>query len=343
MEYFRSYPTNLIIASCSLAIILLRRWFNGPSTKQPHDRVKNKYIIITGASDGIGKETALQLLHDGANVIFACRDEKKTFKIINNIPNKSERERASFMQLDLSSFISIKQFTENYTKNYSQLDILINNAGAIFSTFNESVDGIEKTIHTNTLGPILLTQNLIPLLNKSSGRVINVSSKAYQRCLYPAQYYSSIKSGTDDVLKNKYSLMDVYGISKLGNVYYTQYLADYCKKNNLEKVKTASLHPGVIATELFRDINSKLIKMILFTIYPFFWFMSKSIKMGAQTTLHLCYVKDEDFVNGEFYSDCAPLKLMKHGLDEERKNAFMEMCGNLINNHGKKSDISLDL
>jgi retinol dehydrogenase 12 len=343
MEYLKSYSTNFIIASCSLALILLRRWFNGPSTKQPHDRVKDKYIIITGASDGIGKEAALQLLRDGAYVIFACRDEKKTLNVINKISNKSERERASYLHLDLSSFKSVKQFVENYNKNYNQLDILINNAGAIFTSYNESADGIEKTLHTNTLGPILLTQNLLSLLNKSGGRVINVSSKAYQRCLFPADYYAEIKSGSDSALKDKYSFMDVYGISKLGNIYYTQYLHEYCKNNNIENVKTASLHPGVIGTELFRDMKSILIKMVLYMIYPLFLFMSKNVRMGAHTTLHLCYVKDEDFKSGEYYSDCAPLKMMKHGLDQERRTAFMNMCGNLIKNHGKKSDISLEL
>jgi retinol dehydrogenase-12 len=343
MEYLKSYSTNLIIASCSLALIILRRWLNGPKTKQPHERVKNKYIVITGASDGIGKEAALQLLKDGASVIFACRDEKKTMNVINSIPSKEERERAAFLQLDLSSFQSVKRFVEDYSKQYTQLDILINNAGAIFSNFTESVDGIEKTLHTNTLGPIILTQSLLPLINKSGGRVINVSSKAYQRCLFPTEYYTAIKSGTADALKNKYSFMDIYGMSKLGNIYYTQYLKEYCEKNNFEKVKTASLHPGVIGTELFRDMKSKFFKCILYLLFPLFLFMSKNVKMGAQTTLHLCYLKDEDFCSGEFYSDCAPLKMMKHGLDESRKRAFMEMCGILINSHGKKSDISLEL
>jgi len=343
MEFLRSNTTNLIIVSTSLALIILRRWFNGPKTKQSHDGVKNKYIVITGASDGIGKETALTLLRDGAHVIFACRDEKKTMNVINSIFNDSEKRRADFLHLNLASFESVKNFVENYSKKYSKLDILINNAGAIFSNFTESSDGIEKTLHTNTLGPIILTQSLLPLINKSGGRVINVSSKAYQRCLFPADYYTSIKSGSADALKNKYSFMDVYGMSKLGNIYYTQYLNDYCKKNNFDKVKTASLHPGVIGTELFRDMKSKIFKAILYLLFPLFIFMSKNVKMGAQTTLHLCYLKDEDFLSGEFYSDCAPLKLMKHGLDETRRRNFIQMCEILINTHGKKSDISLEL
>ena len=118
----------LIIAGGSLLLLILGRfYFNGPSASSSRD-MKGKLIIVTGSSSGIGKETAFDLLKKGAEVIFACRDEKKTLDVIGEIEGIEIKSKAKFMRLDLCDFDSIEQFVQNVSNTYMnrKIDILIN-------------------------------------------------------------------------------------------------------------------------------------------------------------------------------------------------------------------------
>ena len=116
---------------------LLRKYFNGPMYKGIKD-VNKKIIIVTGSSAGIGKETAFDLLDNGATVIFACRDEKKTIAVINEIRNLEVRERAIFMKLDLCNIESVNDFAKEFKSYYNKLDILVN---------SDPVDALSVIIH----------------------------------------------------------------------------------------------------------------------------------------------------------------------------------------------------
>jgi NAD(P)-dependent dehydrogenase (short-subunit alcohol dehydrogenase family) len=342
MEKFIHQNKNLFYTGLGfLSLYMMRKYFNGPKSKF-HRNFKGKVIVITGGSEGIGKEAAFQLLRDEATVIFACRDEKKTLEIISKIKNEDQRSRAIFIKLDLSDFESIKKFIEEFKSKFEQLDILINNAGAVFKSFSKAKSGIESTLQVNTFGPMILTQGLIDLVNKSNGRIINVSSKGYERMKNMNSLYTDVKEfDTYDFNEQSYSALSQYVLSKLGNIFFTQYLNNYVIKNKLN-IKTAALHPGVINTELGREFKG-IWTLFKIAMLPFMWLFCKSTRMGAETTLHLCYLPDEEFISGMYYADSNYKTLMPHAQDEKNMDTFMTYSRNLIDLYGKKFDVKLEI
>ena len=134
----------ILIISCLIIIILLyflRKRLKGGVCENKHD-MTNKTIIITGSSSGIGKESALDLLNHNAKVIFACRSEERTMKIINNLP-ENLRKNAFFMKLDVSDLTSIYNFVQEIKKKYKKIDILMNNAGCMPIKFIWKEDGYD--------------------------------------------------------------------------------------------------------------------------------------------------------------------------------------------------------
>jgi retinol dehydrogenase-12 len=336
MELFGENLKYLFWATIILTLVILKMWLNGPKTHLKSN-LTGKIVVITGGSDGIGQTTALQLLKDGATVIFACRNEGKTKKIIKDIKNEDERNRAIFIQLDLSNFSSINKFIELFLSNYDKLDILINNAGAVYNCYTTTEDNIEATLQINVFSHMILTQGLLPLLQKSNGRVVNVGSRSYRNWSKDCSYYQSLNPAIYDFEKSQFFGYSQYAYSKAGNIYFTKYLNEYIQKNNLN-VKVAVLHPGTIITEIARDYNTLLLKIGKLLIYPFVWFVTKDLQMGAQTTLHLCYIKDKDFISGGYYRDCAPADLLPHGSSIKNMTSLMELSKGIINHYGKKSN-----
>jgi retinol dehydrogenase-12 len=341
METFIKQNRNYIaVGFAAISLYFLRKFFNGPKSKY-YRNLKSKVVIVTGSSEGIGKETALQLLKDEATVIFACRDEKKTLAIISKIENQDQKSRAIFMKLDLSDFDSVKKFIEQFRSKFDQLDILINNAGALFKKFERTINGIESTMQVNTFGPMLLTQGLIDLVHKSNGRVINVSSKIYERMDNNA-LYSAVDPEKYDFNEKTYSAFTQYGLSKIGNVFFTQFLHNYVTENKLN-IKSAALHPGVIMTELSREYSGIIWGTIKLAIYPFLWLLSKNVRMGAETTLHLCYTPDESFQSGLYYSDSNVKPYLRHAADNNNAVAFMAYSRILINYYGQRFDVHMKI
>jgi 3-oxoacyl-ACP reductase-like protein len=112
---------------CFLAsLALLKKYFNGPKNFIRRS-LENQIAIITGASAGLGKETAKDLLKNGATVIFACRNEAKTLAVIKSITDKDTIKNAHYMNLNLSSFNSVEKFVNEFSKKFDKLDLLINN------------------------------------------------------------------------------------------------------------------------------------------------------------------------------------------------------------------------
>jgi len=300
----------------SLLLWLGRQYFNGPMSPIKKS-MENKTIIITGSNSGLGKETAKDLLAQGANVIFACRDEKRALAVIESLPEES-RKRATFIQIDLCDFNSIYKFTQEFRKLNKSIDILINNAGLFQSEFRTSKDGIEVTFQANHFGHKVLTFLLFDLMNKKESRIINVSSMANSVANYRAEDFKRFQKDLFLEEETKaYGWAKFYQNSKLMNVYFTQHLAEICE-NKYQYIKTASLHPGVIMTEVFNNLTFKL-KLLFYLFYPLIWYSSKTIQKGAQTTLYLCYEDFEKIQNGEYYADCKRTELKQHAKSLENR------------------------
>ena len=159
-------------------ITIISNWGNGPATELTHS-MKDKVVVITGGSRGIGLETTKDLLRQGATVIMGCRDSTQANKAIDSINNLSHKSRCSFIHLDLTDYENIKSFVEEIKSKYGKIDILINNAGSCFRNFTLS-DGIELTYFTNHIGHLILSCLFLDDFNPK-GRIINLVTTKYKR------------------------------------------------------------------------------------------------------------------------------------------------------------------
>ena len=162
--------------------------------------MESKIILITGASDGIGKETAKTLAKQGHTIIMHGRNPQKTETAYKEVKTESGNEKIEYLTADFLSLVEVRKFADKIKEKYDYLDVLINNAGAQFTSKRETtIEGHEKTMAINVFAPHLLTELLLPLLEKSnSARVVTVASAAHKM---------SGKPYLDDIeLKDHYSM-----------------------------------------------------------------------------------------------------------------------------------------
>ena len=292
---------------------LIANWYNGPATELTHS-MKDKVVVITGGSRGIGFETTKDLLRQGATVIMASRDAVQANKAIETIGNNTHKSRCIFMHLDLTDYENINQFVEEIKSKYGKIDILINNAGSCFRNFTMS-DGIELTYFTNHLGHLILSCLFLDNFNPK-GRIINVVTTKYKRIWTRTLDKFTSNSNLDFSYNRKgYDWMKTYILSKLAGVHLAQYLGDYCTNKKMD-IKVVSLHPGFINNYFFREIEKHSIYWFIrdFLMIPLRWLTFKDNVMGAQTTLHCCYMEWEKLSNGGYYNNCRYEQLWSIGL-----------------------------
>jgi NAD(P)-dependent dehydrogenase (short-subunit alcohol dehydrogenase family) len=257
--------------------------------------IKDKTVLITGATSGIGKATAISLASQGATIVLACRDLGKGKQAVADIADASGSSTLEALQCDLSSFSSIRAFCDEYRSKFTALHVLINNAGAWDFKRRESKDGIENIFAVNFLAPFLLTNLLLGLLKESSpSRIVNVSS--------------GLHGGTinfdDPEGKKKFSSLVAYRQSKLALLLFTRLLA---KKLEGSGVTVNAVHPGFVSTNLGRDAG-------FFARY-FFTLLGKSPEKGAQTSIYVATSPDLEVTTGQYFANCAPAKASKQSCD----------------------------
>ena len=222
---------------------LIKKWANGPLNPIKKD-LTGKIIIITGASDGIGLETAKDLLKSNAKVIFACRNKTKTEAIINAFP-ENLKKNSVFMKLDLESFKSIDNFVKEINLKYPKIDILVNNAGlSPWGNIYKTEDGYLNVYQVNYLGSALLTLLLLDHFNEKESKIISISSIAYKgsKLIYGDSKYLNnynlmFKKFTELVNKQ-----EIYSDTKMLLNYFTQYLA-HLTEEKYPYLKVVCLHP----------------------------------------------------------------------------------------------------
>ncbi len=198
-----------------------------------------KICLVTGATDGIGKVTVRALAERGATVIGVGRDPAKIQAVLTEVgqmPGSLE-----FLTADLSSQAQIRALAEEFKSRYDRLHVLVNNAGALFTTYRESVDGIEMTFALNHLAYFLLTNLLLDrLIAGAPARIVNVSSDAHQ---------GSAINFDDLGYRRQYSGWSAYGASKLANILFTYELA---RRLDGTGVTVNAVHPGFVDTNFQR-------------------------------------------------------------------------------------------
>lgn len=200
-----------------------------------------KTIIVTGANSGLGLESTRLLALHGAEVIMACRDEKRGKFAMEKIKQDIPHGKLTLMSLDLSDQKSVRFFALSFKKSYSKLDILINNAGLMAPPLSRTVDGFEVQFGTNHLGHFSLTGLLLDILEKSeTPRVVTVSSVAHN---FGCIYFNNLNAD-----KSYYRWL-FYGQSKLANLLFSRELHRRLRLAG-SKIESIAVHPGYSATNL---------------------------------------------------------------------------------------------
>ena len=207
--------------------------------------MSGKACLVTGATSGIGKETALQLAVLGAAVTIVARDEARGEAAAAEIRRRVPLAQVGTMTADLSSLAQVRRLAEEVLARSGRLDVLVNNAGVISLRRQLTADGLESTFATNHLGPFLLTSLLRGLLERSApARVVTVSSAAHRQVR--AIPWDDLARG------ERAGNGQAYAVSKLLNILFTTELAGRLAGTG---VTANCLHPGFVRSALGRDVT----------------------------------------------------------------------------------------
>jgi NAD(P)-dependent dehydrogenase (short-subunit alcohol dehydrogenase family) len=275
-------------------VIILRKskwdWNNIPDQK-------GRIIVVTGATSGIGKETARVVAKKKGAVILAIRNMEKGQVVIDEICQEYPKADVAIRELDLLSLESVRTFAQSILNDYDRLDVLINNAGVMMCPYSKTRDGFEIQLGTNHLGHFALTGLLMPLLKKTEeSRIVVVSSMAHSM--------GDIDFTDLNWEKRKYKPGRAYGDSKLANLYFTYELARRLESDG-NNPKITAAHPGWTSTDLQR--HSGALRFLTHLL-------GQGVEMGALPTLRAAF--DKDVKAGDYFG---PSKFRHmHGYPEKQ-------------------------
>jgi NAD(P)-dependent dehydrogenase (short-subunit alcohol dehydrogenase family) len=259
-------------------------------------------MLVTGATDGIGKATALELAKRGAYVIIHGRNLQKVQQTIAEIHHQVPNAQLDYAVADFSSLSEVSALAEDLLARFSTLNVLIHNAGVYMKRRQLSADGYEMTFAVNHLAPFCLTQLLLPRLRESHARVITVASMVHANVpidfnnLNAEKYFDGYKA---------------YAQSKTANILFAKELAEREQGN----LTSNSLHPGVIATKL---------------LAAGFGLMGASPERGAVTSVYLATADEVANVTGKYFVDCQEKTAAPHATDPAVRKQLWKVSEEMI-------------
>ena len=278
------------------------------------DQMTGKTCIVSGASSGIGLETAVGLAKLGALVVMTSRNQAKGESALTYVKNRSGSDSVELMLVDFSSLNSIRGFAEEFKMGHDRLDVLVNNAGGINTSRSETLDGFETTFGVNHLGYFLLTNLLLDTLKASApSRVVSVSSRAHLRP--KGMNFDDLNS------EQSFSAMGSYGQSKLANVLFTYELSRRLEGTG---VTANCLHPGVVRSG-FAQNNGSLVAFAVKAFYTLGRPFTKSSAQGAETSTYLASSPEVEGVTGKYFDNSAETPSSRASHDEEEQRRLWEI------------------
>ena len=276
--------------------------------------MEGKTCLITGGSDGIGFVAALELARMGAQVVIVGRNAVKTKDAVDRIIKETGNHSVRYLLADLSSQGDVRRLAEQVKEQLPRLDVLLNNAGAIFLSNRRSVDGIEMTFALNHLGYFLLTTLLLDLLKDSApARIVNVSSSSHGS---PGKFRLEElpKPGSNGGYR-------AYGRSKLCNILFTYELARRLEGSD---VAVNTLHPGLVRTNIARN-NGVLGRVVNFFIGA----RGVAAIKGAETLIYLASSPEVSGTTGKYFVNCRSLPSSSLSYDTELAYGLWELSERL--------------
>ncbi|XP_027100939.1 short-chain dehydrogenase TIC 32, chloroplastic [Coffea arabica] len=287
--------------------------------------------IVTGASSGIGTETARVLALRGVHVTIAVRNMAAGQKVREAIVKEIPEAKIDVMELDLCSKASVRRFASEFNSLGHPLNILINNAGIMGAPFKLSQDNIELQFATNHLGHFLLTNLLLDTMKKTyykskkEGRIVNVSSDAHRYTYREGIRFDRISD------EKGYSNFFAYCQSKLANLLHSYELARRFKEEGVE-ITANSVHPGVIISNVFHrrgcciGLANKLDK-----------FVFKTLQQGASTTCYAALHPQVKGISGAYFRNNNIAKASSKAMDADLASRLWEFSLNLVKQNGDDS------
>jgi len=266
-------------------------------------KMYGKVVLITGATDGIGKAIATGLAALGATTVIVGRDRARGEAAVNEIKCKNGNDRGKLILADLSSQQEIRRVVREFSEQYGRLDVLINNVGASYGQRKETADGIEAMLALNHLCPFLLTNLLVPLLKSGApSRIINMSSEGHRRAVEGIDF--------DDLQAlNWRRPFPVYCRTKLANLLFTYEMA---RRLAGTRVTVNAVHPGMVETQLVRRfvaercfsnsaIFSKAVAYVGTKIAKSIWKFN-DLETAAAPAIFMASSDEIEYVTGKYFS-----------------------------------------
>ena len=262
--------------------------------------LKDKRVLVTGVSSGLGVETARSLAAHGAQVIGAARDLEKAGAATDQVRKDAAANGGSFevIALDLASLTSVRACADALLKKGEPFDVIIANAGVMATPFGHTADGFETQFGTNHLGHFVLVNRIAPLI-RAGGRLVNLSSAGHR--------FANVDLEDPNFERTPYEPFVAYGRSKTANILFA---VAFDRRHRARGIRAAAVHPGGIHTELGRHLDSSHAQTMVEQINkqlaaegkpPYQW---KTIPQGAATSVWTAVVASADEVGGRYCENC---------------------------------------
>jgi NAD(P)-dependent dehydrogenase (short-subunit alcohol dehydrogenase family) len=262
--------------------------------------MQGKTIVITGATSGIGRVAAERLAEMGARIVLVGRDKARTAATLDQLRAKAPGQAHSAHLADLGRLSEMKRVGAEIARAEPRIDVLVNNAGAIFARRTLTEDGLEKTFALNHMAYFVLTQLLRPCLEAAGeARIVNTSSAAHQNATLDLDDLQSAKA---------YGAMKAYCRSKLCNILFTRELA---RRLAGSRITANSLHPGFVSTR-FGDEAGGLISRFVGLAK----LLAISADEGAKTIVYLATSPHVARTSGRYFTKCRPLSPSRAAQDD---------------------------
>jgi retinol dehydrogenase 12 len=282
--------------------------------------MQGKIVVVTGSNVGIGLETAVGLAALGATTVLACRNQEKAAAAADEVRDKSGSRNIELARLDLADLRSVLDCAQDLTSRFGHIDVLVNNAGGIWSTRQETAQGFEQTFGVNHLGPFVLTNALLGSMGDAGpSRVVNVASVAHHWA----------KLDWDDLqMTRRYKPFKAYGRSKLANMLFTRALATRLAGTG---ITTNALHPGAVASGFGLDGDLRGIRGLGNRLYrPF----EISTVAGARTSIYVASSPELEHVTGGYFQRCKPGHPSKRARSDEEAERLWATSARLVADAG---------
>jgi len=252
--------------------------------------LEGKVILVTGATNGIGRAAALALAARGPQLVLLCRDRRRGEQTREEIKAQTGNDHTSLLLCDLRSQAEIRRAASEFLETGKPLHLLLNNAGVVMAQRVDTEDGIETTFAVNHLGYFLLTSLLLDRIRQSApARIVNVASDAHS--------FAGGRLDFEDLggcsIANP---MKRYGISKCANILFTRELA---RRLDGSGITVNCMNPGFVGSGLAR--NNGVVADLVMRLLSFF---NRSPEKGAETAVYLCASPDVADISGRYFTDC---------------------------------------